>query len=87
MNSTIIFIFPSLSLTHDDLSVIDSASSALKKAGTFTDLSFDYGIQLDNRDKAFMPTDGYISSFNQALPLYADAPYLRNAYSSSALMQ
>ncbi len=80
-----IYLSPSLSLTHDDLSVIDSASSALKKqAGTFTDLSFDYGIQLDNRDKAFMPTDGYISSFNQALPLYADAPYLRNAYSFSA---
>jgi outer membrane protein insertion porin family len=46
-------------------------------------LSFDYGITLDKRDRVFAPTDGYISSFNQALPLYADSPYLKNSYSFS----
>ena len=32
-------------------------------------------IQLDNRDRAFMPTEGYITSFNQTIPLYADTPF------------
>ena len=76
-----VFISPNLSLTYDDLKVESTASESLKKhKGSFTDLSFDYGILLDNRDKVYAPTDGYISRFNQAVPLYADAPYIRNAY-------
>ena len=79
-----IYLSPSLSLTHDDLSVNDTASSALKKqAGTFTDLTFKYGISTDNRDRAFMPTDGYISSFRQSFPIVADSSSLLNTYSLS----
>ena len=74
-------ISPELSLDFDDLSVDGSASSNLKKqAGNFTDLSFSYGISADRRDRAFMPTDGYYSSFSQSLPLYSDAPSIRNTY-------
>ncbi len=76
-----IYLSPSLSFTHDDLEVEDKASSSMKKQeGTFTDLSFDYGVQLDNRDRAFMPTEGYLTSFNQTLPLYADSPFIKNAF-------
>ena len=76
-----IYLSPALSLTHDDLQVEDKASASMKKQeGTFTDLSFDYGIQLDNRDRAFMPTEGYITSFNQTIPLYADTPFIKNAF-------
>ncbi len=79
-----IYLSPSLSLTHDDLSVNDTASAALKKqAGTFTDLTFKYGISTDNRDRAFMPTDGYISSFRQSFPIVADSSSLLNTYSLS----
>ena len=74
-----IFIAPSVSLSHDDLIVLSTASSNLKKqAGTFTDLSFDYAVSYDVRDRRYQPTDGYITSFRQALPLYADAPFLLN---------
>ena len=31
----------------------------------------------------YAPTDGYISSFTQQLPIYADSPYLSNSYSFS----
>ena len=76
-----IYISPSLSLSYDDLKVNSSGSKSLKKQeGTFTDLSFSYGVTVDNRDKVYAPTDGYISSFSQAIPLYADSPYLRNTY-------
>ena len=80
-----IYISPGLSLSYDDLTVQSTASDALKKQkGSFTDLSFDYGIAIDNRDRVFAPTDGYYSSFSQGLPLYADSPNLRNTYSLSA---
>lgn len=79
-----IYISPNISFSHDDLKVESSASESLKKQdGSFTDLSFDYGITLDERNRTFAPTDGYISSFSQQLPIYADSPYLKNSYSLS----
>ena len=79
-----IYLAPSLTLSYDDLKVQSTASESLKnQKGTFTDLSFDYSISLDNRDKVYAPTDGYISSFSQGLPIYSDSPYIRNAYAFS----
>ena len=81
-------VSPELSIDFDDLSVDGSASSHLKKqAGNFTDLSLNYGISADKRDRAFMPTDGYYSSFSQSLPVYSDAPSLRNSYAYSGYRQ
>ena len=80
-----LFVSPSLSLTFDDLTVEDSASSALKKqAGDFTELTFGYGIKSDKRNRRFMPTDGYISTFRQNLPIYADAKSILNSYRFSS---
>lgn len=77
-----IFVIPSLSFSYDDLKVQDNASDALKKQkGAFSDLALDYAVQFDSRDRSFMPTDGYVSTFNQVFPLYADSPYLKNTYS------
>ena len=68
-----IFLSPGLSLAFDDLSVESTASDALKKqAGTFTDFSFNYGIEKDTRDRTFMPTSGSIFGFRQGIPIYAD---------------
>ena len=64
--------------------VLGTASESLKKqAGSFTDLTFDYAISSDLRDRSFKPTDGYISTFAQALPIYADSPFIKNSYSFS----
>ena len=77
-----IFLSPSIQLSYDDLTVLDSASSSLKKqAGTFGEMAFSYGVRLDERDKTFMPTDGYVTSFRQTIPVVADSPYLFNGYS------
>ena len=79
-----IYLAPNLTFSHDVLKVQSTASDSLKKQkGEFTDLSFDYRITLDNRDKVYAPTDGYISSFSQAVPIYADSPYIKNSYALS----
>ena len=79
-----IFISPTLSLTYDDLQVSSTTSKQLQKQkGTFTDLAFGYGIMNDQRDRKFMPTDGYILGFGQTLPVYADSPYIKNSFSAS----
>lgn len=77
-----VFLSPELSFSYDDLKVNSTASNSLQRQkGTFSDLIFDYGITSDKRDRVFGPTDGYIASFNQALPIAADSPSLRNTFS------
>ena len=50
-----------------------------KQAGNFTELTFGYGIEKDNRDRPFMPTSGSIVSFHQKLPLYSDQASIYNS--------
>jgi outer membrane protein insertion porin family len=79
-----IYISPSLSLSYDDLKVNSTGSTSLKKQeGAFTDLSFGYDVVVDNRDRVYDPTDGYITSFSQQIPVYADSPYLKNTIAFS----
>ena len=73
------------SFAYDDLRTLDSASSSLKKnSGEFTEFAINYGLSYDKRDRAFMPTDGTITNFSQAVPLYADKSFIRNTFSHSA---
>ena len=79
-----VYLSPNLSFSYDDLKVEDSASESLKKQkGTFSDVSFDYAVSVDKRDRAYAPTSGYVSSFSQAIPIYADSPYIKNSYAIS----
>ena len=79
-----IYVSPSISLALDNLKVSSTASDSLKRQkGSFTDLSFNYGIAADKRNRVYDPTEGYISSFNQAIPIYADSPYIKNSYAFS----
>jgi outer membrane protein insertion porin family len=77
---TNLYVSPNISLTFDDLTVTDNASSSMKKqAGNFTELTFGYGIEKDNRDRPFMPTGGSLVSFHQGLPLYSDQASIFNS--------
>ena len=79
-----IYLSPGISLLHDDLKTDSSASSLLKKqSGTSTDLLFDYSLATDKRDRRFMPTAGYYSSFFQEIPIYSDQPHMKNGFSTS----
>jgi outer membrane protein insertion porin family len=77
---TDLYVSPNITLAFDELKVTDSASDSMKKqAGNFHELTFGYGIEKDNRDRAFMPTSGSIVSFHQGLPLYSDQASIFNA--------
>ena len=79
-----IFTSLGLSASYDDLQTLSSASTALKKqSGEFTELSGSYGFSYDTRDRAFMPTDGAITSFKQSFPFFADKRSISNTLSSS----
>ena len=81
---TNIFIRPGIEISSDELKVEESASSLLKKqAGTFNDITFNYSITRDERDRAFMPTSGYITSFGQEFPMYSDSAHIRNTLAIS----
>ena len=74
--------------SYDDLQTTDSASESLKKqAGQFSELAANYGFSFDRRNRAFMPTDGYITKFNQKLPVFADRNFISNSFSSSIYQQ
>ena len=73
-----------LNLSFDDLRTQGTASDSLKKqAGDFTELSGYYGFTYDQRDRSFMPTDGFIIGFDQTLPIYADKTFLANTLFAS----
>jgi outer membrane protein insertion porin family len=77
---TNLYVSPNINLSFDELKVTDNASSSMKKqAGNFTELTFGYGIEKDNRDRPFMPTSGSIFSFHQGLPLYSDQASIYNS--------
>ncbi len=79
-----IYFSPGLSLTYDDLTTDSTASQLLKKqSGSSTDIMFDYAFTTDKRDRRFMPTDGYLTSFYQELPIYADQPHIKNGFSTN----
>ena len=79
-----IYLSPSLAFSYDDLKVKEEASDSLKKQkGTFTDLSFNYAITMDKRDRTYSPTSGFLSKFSQTFPVYADSPFIKNAYNFS----
>ena len=76
-----IFFSPGFDLSFDDLRVDGTASDKLKKqAGEFTEFNFNYSLQMDKRDRTFMPTSGSVVSFTQGLPIYADEPSLFNRF-------
>ena len=73
-----------ISASYDDLRTQNNASESLKKQkGEFADLSGSYGFRLDKRNRSFMPTKGYVSSFNQTFPIYADKRAISNTLSIS----
>ncbi len=73
-----------LSASYDDLKTLGNASDNLKKqSGSFNEIAGNYGFTYDKRNRSFMPTSGFISSFNQSLPIYADKKFISNTIAAS----
>ena len=79
-----VFLSLGLAVSYDDLRTENNASSSLKKqSGEFSEFVGQYGIKTDKRNRAFMPTSGYVTTFNQELPIYADKSAITNTFSLS----
>ena len=73
-----------VSISHDDLQTLDSASANLKKqAGSFSEFLANYGLVKDTRNRAFMPTSGSIISFDQSFPVFADKQAITNTFKAT----
>ena len=79
-----VFLSPGFSASYEDIEVESSSSSAVKKMdGTYYNLDFDYGITWDKRNQPFQPTSGYITKFEQSLPLIIDKSSIFNGFTAS----
>ena len=79
-----IYISPTLAINHEDIEAEGTASDSIKKMdGTYFNSDFTYGITLDKRNQSWQPTEGYLTSFFQSLPLIQDSSSIVNTYSAS----
>ena len=79
-----IFIAPGLSVSHEDIQSESTASSNIKKMdGTYFNSDFNYALTLDKRNQRFQPTEGYITTFRQSLPLVQDSSSIMNGFDIS----
>ena len=76
------FIQPNFQVKYETLETASSASSLLKKQeGDYFDILASYSLQLDKRDQKFQPSDGFVSTFYQSVPLnIQDNQTLINSY-------
>ncbi len=74
-----VYFSPNFSTTYEEVEVDSNASSNIKKMdGNFLNMDLGYGIKLDKRNQRFRPTDGYVTWFNQSLPIIQDSSSIMN---------
>ena len=83
-----LFFSPKISVFHEKLDTNQTASDKLKKQeGEYTDADFAYGLVLDKRNRRYQTTDGYLSRFNQRVPLISEDYSLFNSYEFTTFNQ
>jgi outer membrane protein insertion porin family len=76
-----LYFKPELDVEFEKLETESNASPQLKKQeGSYQDLYFNYFIDYDLRDKSYKPTDGYITTFAQKIPMISDNKELINTF-------
>ncbi len=69
---------------YERLETSDAASAIKKKQeGDYFENLISYGITLNKLDQNFQPTDGYLTTFNQTLPIYSDDTTIENTLKMS----
>jgi outer membrane protein insertion porin family len=64
------YVEPNFSVNYETLTTASTASTLLQKQeGDYLDVGLGYSLQLDKRDQLYQPSDGYVSTFYQAVPL------------------
>ena len=82
---TDLFLNIDLSTYYEKLETSKNASSIKKKQeGDYFENLISYGFTINKLDRNFQPSDGYLSSFNQILPIYSDEGTITNRYTFSS---
>ncbi len=79
-----LYFYPNFSIQHEDLTTTANASAEYKKQqGTYFDTLFNYSLSYDKRNSPYRPSDGFISTFVQELPLVSDNYSIINGYQAT----
>ena len=70
---------------YEDLETSSNANNIVKKQeGTYFENLLSYTLTYNVLDQNFQPTDGFVNSFSQILPIISDDKTVENKFSSSA---
>ena len=65
-----LYLSPSFSTNYESIETSSTASSLLKKQeGSYFDINGNYRIDYDKRNQPYQPSDGFLSSFSQKIPM------------------
>ena len=74
-----IFFSPQINLEWEDIETDSTASTQIKKMeGNYFNTDFTYSLIADKRNQVFKPTEGYMTSFTQSLPIIQDSSSILN---------
>ena len=83
-----LYFSPSIITSLEKLQTNSTASDSIKKqAGDYFDLEFSYSLDYDLRDQKYQPTDGFINTFSQSIPVVSSNYDLINSFTSSRYHQ
>ena len=77
-----VYLITGISAYVERLETGSTASASMKKQkGSYFDTYYNYTVNYDKRNQSYRPTDGFLSSFTQNVPLISDNYGLTNTYS------
>ena len=80
-----LFVNLEISNFYEDLETSSSATSIVKRQeGNYFENLLSYSIKYNKLDQNYQPTDGFLNTFSQTLPLYSDDKSIENRLVSSA---
>ena len=80
-----LFLNLQISNFYENLETSSTATSIVKKQeGDYFENLITYSIKYNKLDQNFQPTDGFINSFSQTLPIYSDDLSIENRFTTSA---
>ena len=75
------FLSPSITTYYESLKTASTASDNLiKQKGTYFDTDFNYTVTYDKRNQKYQTTEGFISKFNQSIPIVSENSAILNGY-------
>ena len=76
-----LYFSPNFSISHEELTTTALASANYKKQeGAYFDTLLNYSLTYDQLNSSYRPSDGYVSTFLQEVPIVSDGNAIINGY-------